>query len=80
MVAGAGLTAVEAVAATGAHPTQKHAQRHPPASKRSCFIVPSGYAPWSNTTSKKNRFYVRVYTLAQLGEAMLFVFGRRLPA
>jgi hypothetical protein len=39
----AGVEAVEAVAATGAHPRPKDAQIQPAASKRSCLIVPPAY-------------------------------------
>jgi hypothetical protein len=53
-VAGTGVTEVEAVAATGAHPTQKHAQRQATARKRNCFIVPSEYASRRNTAPKKS--------------------------
>jgi hypothetical protein len=48
--------AVEAVAATGAHPTPKHAQRHPAASNRNCFIVRSEYASAHFIAAKKSKF------------------------
>jgi hypothetical protein len=38
-----GVTEVEAVATTGAHPTQAHAQMQAAANKRSCLIVPPEY-------------------------------------
>src|SRR5207249_8173117 len=51
---GAGaVTEVEAVAAAGAHPTQKDAPRHMPARRRSCFIVPPAYTRPARPRSKK---------------------------
>jgi hypothetical protein len=49
-----GVAPVEAVAATGAHPTLKDAQKKPAASKRSCLIVPPAYTRfWRITAAKK---------------------------
>ena len=49
------VLAVEAVAATGAHPTPKHAQKHPAASRRNCFIVTSEYASTLVIAAKKSK-------------------------
>lgn len=49
------VLAVEAVAATGAHPTPKHAQKHPAASSRNCFIVTPEYASTPFIAAKKSK-------------------------
>jgi hypothetical protein len=73
VAAGRCALAVEAVAATGAHPTLKHAQRDPAASKRSCFIVSSEYASALAAAAKKCNRDLEIETCATGQSAFLSV-------